>query len=50
MKSVSPRIASLGSAQVTGGYFGDLAAVPDLRLTAITTVVVRYIYLVVVGM
>jgi hypothetical protein len=32
-ESVSPKIASPGSAQVTTGYFGDLAFNPLLRLT-----------------
>jgi hypothetical protein len=30
------KVRALGSAQVTVGYFGDLAAMVDIRLTAIS--------------
>src|ERR1700685_2804577 len=49
MKSVSPRIANPSSAQVTAGYFSDLAINSVMRLTAIeSSVAVERICLAVV--
>jgi hypothetical protein len=50
MKSASPRfrLRAQGSAQVTAGYFRDLAVKPAFRLTISSSVAVERICLVVV--